>query len=90
MTFPSLELHREIPLTNKWIDKCFGESLWVHAQTTAPQHCEHAGKLSNHQDPNQKRWLQKRLLTTIPVSTIRNQVCHSDCFKWNIVPNHIT
>ena len=55
-----------------------------------PQHREYAGKLSNHQDTNQKRIFQKRLLTTTLVSKSRDPVDHSDKLEGKIVCPNIT
>ena len=55
-----------------------------------PHHREHAGKLSNHQDPSQKIRFQKRLLMKKPVSTSYNPVCHSYHLEGKIVRPHLT
>ena len=64
MNCPSLKLNLKLPLTNIWIGGNMWNPLRAHGQKIAPQNCEYMGKLSNHQDTNQKRVFNKSLSTT--------------------------
>ena len=90
MTYLSLESHRKLQLMNKWIGKNLRKPIMNTCTKCFPQHCEYTGKLSNHQDTNQKRRFQKCLLTTKIVSTSHNSVGHTDQLEGNNERTNLT